>query len=132
MKTREELQALRERAKAALAVRDNEGGPRVVVAMGTCGIAAGAREVMTALLEDLAQRGLTQVTVSQTGCMGLCDREPVVEIHTPGQATVTYGRVTPQVMRRIVADQIVNEQVVTEYVIATGTLAGAPDGSGAG
>jgi NADP-reducing hydrogenase subunit HndB len=132
VKTREELQALRERARAALAVRDSEGGPRVVVAMGTCGIAAGAREVMTALLEDLAQRGLSDVTVSQTGCKGLCDREPVVEVHTQGQPMVTYGHVTPQVMRRIIADQIVNGQVVSEYVIATGAPVGATDGSGAG
>lgn len=119
MKTREELQALRERAKAALAVRDSESGARVVVAMGTCGIACGAREVMTALLEELAQRGLSDVTVSQTGCKGFCDKEPIVEVHMPGHPVVTYGRVTPQVMRRIVADQIVNGQVVTEYAIMT-------------
>ena len=119
MKTREELQALRERARAALAARDAQGGPRVVVAMGTCGIAAGAREVLTALLEELAQRGLTEVTVLQTGCKGLCDREPVVEVHCPDMPVVTYGAVTPQVMRRIIAEQIVNGQVVTEYAIAT-------------
>ena len=124
MKTREELQALRERAKAALAVRETQGGPRVVIAMGTCGIAAGAREVMSALLEELAARGLNDVTVSQTGCKGLCDKEPVVEVHTPGAACVTYGHVTGPVMRRIVADQIVNGQVVAEYAIATGSEAG--------
>jgi len=123
VKTREELQALRERARAALAVRDSEGGMRVVVAMGTCGIACGAREVMSALLEELAQRGLNDVTVSQTGCKGFCDKEPVVEVHTPGLPAVTYGHVTPQVMRRIVADQIVNGQVVSEYAIATGSEA---------
>lgn len=117
MKTREELKALRERAKAALAVRDQEGGPRVVIAMGTCGIAAGARDVMATLLEDLAQRGLNDVTVCQTGCKGLCDREPMVEVHMPGASVVTYGNVTPQIMRRIVADQIVNGQVVAEYAI---------------
>ncbi|MCE5218310.1 (2Fe-2S) ferredoxin domain-containing protein [bacterium] len=124
MKTREELQALRERAKAALAVRDNEGQARVVIAMGTCGIAAGAREVMTALLDELAQRGLTNVTVSQTGCKGLCDKEPVVEVHSPGCPVVTYGHVTGPIIRRIVADQIVNGQVVREYAIMTGSEAG--------
>ena len=123
MKTREELQALRERARAALAVRDSEGATRVVVAMGTCGIASGAREVMSALLEELALRGLDQVIVSQTGCKGFCDKEPVVEVHTPGLPPVTYGHVTPQVMRRIVADQIVNGRVVSEYAIATGSEA---------
>ena len=123
MKTREELQALRERAKAAIAVRDSQGGPRVVIAMGTCGIGAGAREVLSALLEELAARGLNDVTVSQTGCKGLCDKEPVVEVHMPEMPTVTYGLVTPQIMRRIVADQIVNGQIVTEYAIATGSEA---------
>jgi len=123
VKTREELQALRESAKAALAVRDQSGGPRVVIAMGTCGIGAGAREVMSALLEDLAGRGLAEVTVSQTGCMGLCDREPLVQVFCPGQPSVTYGPVTPAVMRRIVADHLVNGQVVQEYCIATGSEA---------
>jgi (2Fe-2S) ferredoxin len=123
VKTREELQALRERAKAALAVRDQEGGARVVIAMGTCGIGAGAREVMTALLDKLAQRGLAQVTISQTGCKGLCDQEPVVEVRTPGAPAVTYGHVTPHVMRRIVADHLVNGQVVSEYAIATASEA---------
>jgi len=119
VKTREELKALRERAKAALAVREREGGARVVFAMGTCGIGAGAREAMTALLEELAQRGLAQVTVAQTGCKGLCDQEPVVEVRTPGCPAVTYGHVTPHVMRRIVADHLVNGQVVSEYAIGT-------------
>jgi (2Fe-2S) ferredoxin len=123
VKTREELQALRERAKAALAVRDQQGGARVVIAMGTCGIAAGAREVMSSLLEELAQRGLSEVSVSQTGCKGLCDREPLVEVCTPGLPAVTYGAVNPQIMRRIVADHIVNGQVVAEYAIATGSEA---------
>jgi NADP-reducing hydrogenase subunit HndB len=124
VKSREELQAIRERAKAALSVRDSQSGARIVIAMGTCGIAAGARDVMTALLEELSQRGLNEVTVSQTGCKGLCDKEPVVEVHTAGCPVVTYGGVTPQVMRRIVAEQIVNGQVVAEYAIATAPEAG--------
>lgn len=119
MKSREELQAIRERARAELAVRESDGNPRIVVAMGTCGIAAGARETMSALLDELAQRDLNQVSVTQTGCKGLCDREPVVEVHVPGQAVVTYGGVTPSVMRRIVAEQIVNGHVVSEYVIGS-------------
>ena len=123
MKTREELQALRESAKAALTVRDQSGGLRVVIAMGTCGIGAGAREVMAALLEDHASRGQAEVTVSQTGCMGLCDREPLVQVFCPGEPSVTYGPVTPAVMRRIVADHLVNGQVVNEYCIATGSEA---------
>ncbi len=123
MKTREELRALRERARAALAVRDQPGKSRVVVAMGTCGIAAGAREVMTALLEELAQRGLTEVTVSQTGCMGLCDREPMVEVRTASLPPVTYGPVTPALMRRIVAEHLVNGRAVQECALTVGSEA---------
>jgi len=121
VKSREELQAIRERAKAALAVRDSEGGPRVVVAMGTCGIAAGAREIMSALLDELSNRGLTDVSVTQTGCRGLCDREPMVDVVMPGKGAVTYCRLTPQAMRRIVADHVVNGQVVAEYAIGAGS-----------
>jgi (2Fe-2S) ferredoxin len=123
VKTREELRALRERAQAALAVRDQPGKSRVVVAMGTCGIAAGAREVMAALLDELAQRGLTEVIVSQTGCKGLCDREPIVEVRTADLPPVTYGPVSPALMRRIVAEHIVNGRVVQEYVLTVGSEA---------
>lgn len=120
MKTREELQALRQRAKAALAVRDQQSEARVVVAMGTCGIAAGARDTLSALLEELASRGLTNVAVQQTGCMGMCNREPVVQVFMHGQPPVTYGDVTPGVIRRIVAEQIVNGRPLNEYAVATG------------
>jgi len=123
VKTREELKALRERARAALAVREAAGGPRVVIAMGTCGIAAGAREVMSALLEELAERGLSHVSVSQTGCKGLCDKEPIVEVHPSQGSSATYGRVTPDVMRRIVVEHVVDGQVIADHVIATGTEA---------
>ena len=117
MKTREELRALRERAKAALSVRDSEGGPRIVVAMGTCGIAAGAREIMSALIDELSTRELSDVTISQTGCKGLCDKEPMVEVHTAELPATTYCGLTPQAMRRIVAEHIVNGQVVGDYAI---------------
>jgi NADP-reducing hydrogenase subunit HndB len=123
LKTREELKALRERARAALAVRDREGGARVIIAMGTCGIAAGAREVMSALLEELAERGLSHVAVSQTGCKGLCDKEPIVEVQASQGPSATYGRVTPDIIRQIVAEHIVDGEVVADHVIATGTEA---------
>jgi len=119
VKSREELHAIRERARAALAVRESGGGARVVVAMGTCGIAAGAREAMPALLDELDTRGVTTVTVSQTGCKGRCDAEPMVEVHDEDGAVVTYGRVTPEVMRRIVAEHVVGKQVVADYVVST-------------
>jgi NADP-reducing hydrogenase subunit HndB len=117
------LRQLRERAKASLSVRGTESGPKVTIAMGTCGIAAGAREVLSSLLEELEQRGLENVTITQTGCKGLCDREPLVEVQVPGGPDVTYGSVTPAIMRRIVADHIVNGHVVNEYAVAIGSEA---------
>jgi NADP-reducing hydrogenase subunit HndB len=119
MKTPEDLKALRERAQAALAVRKEEEQARVVVAMGTCGIAAGAREVMAAMMEELAERGLYQVKIAQTACKGLCDKEPMVEVHLPGKPAVTYANVTPAAARRLIAEHVVNGQIVADYALAT-------------
>lgn len=123
MRTREELRALRERAKAALSLREAQAGARVVIAMGTCGIAAGAREVMSALLEELAERELTDVVISQTGCKGFCDKEPMVDVRTSDGPSAIYGRVTPDIVRQIVADHIVGRRVLSSHVIATQTEA---------
>ncbi|NSW57041.1 MAG: (2Fe-2S) ferredoxin domain-containing protein [Armatimonadetes bacterium] len=121
MKSVQELRELRERTKAALAVRDREGGPRIVVCMGTCGIAAGARDVLRSLLEELERQGRDDVTITQTGCKGLCEREPMIEVLIPGSAPVTYGSVTPDVVKQIVDDHIIKGQVVSEYAIAIGS-----------
>lgn len=121
MKSREELKEIRERARAALALREGGQGPRVVVAMGTCGIAAGAREVMSALLDEMSNRGLDNVTVSQTGCKGMCSAEPMLEVHCPGAPVVTYGRLSADSARRVVAEHLVDNRVVEDLVVATRT-----------
>ena len=91
---------------------------RVLVGMATCGIAAGARPVLNAFVEEIAKRGLTNdITVTQTGCIGICQYEPVVEIEVPGQDKVTYVKVAPEMVPRIVNDHLVNKNVVTEYTI---------------
>ncbi len=119
MKSLKELDQIREKALEMTRVRQGQGLVKIVVGMGTCGIAAGAREVMAALLDELKSRNLTSVTVSQTGCVGLCDREPLVDVIKAGQPRVTYGRVTPEVARRIVATHVVNDQILGDWVIAT-------------
>jgi len=91
--------------------------------MGTCGIAAGAREIMSALIDELAARELSDVTISQTGCKGLCDREPMIEVHATDMPVTTYCGLTPQAVRRIVADHIVNGQVVTDYAVGASSEA---------
>ena len=117
MKTLEDLKRIREQAQQALKVREGDQGCKVVVAMGTCGIASGAREVMAAVLDELEKRGITDVTVTQTGCKGLCDREPTVDVFKAGQQPVTYGFVTPEKARTIVAEHVINDKILDEWVI---------------
>ncbi|HEY3314575.1 MAG TPA: (2Fe-2S) ferredoxin domain-containing protein [Bacillota bacterium] len=119
MKSLKDLDRIRGKALEMTRVRQGQGLVKLVVGMGTCGIAAGARDVMAAILDELQKRNLTAVTVSQTGCVGLCDREPLVDVIKSGEPRVTYGRVTPEVARRIVAEHIVNDQILGEWVIAT-------------
>ena len=90
---------------------------RVLVGMATCGIAAGARPVLNAFLEEVAKRELKNVTVSQTGCIGVCRLEPIVEVYVPGQEKVTYVKMTPDKVASIVSEHLVNGRVVTEYTI---------------
>jgi len=118
MKTIEELNAIREKAKADMTVReDNAEVIRVVVGMATCGIAAGARPVLTGFIEEVARRKLTNIAVSQTGCIGMCQYEPIVEVIEQGKEKVTYVRMTAERVARIVNDHLVNGNIVTEFTV---------------
>ena len=118
MKSLEELKAIREKMKKQMDLRDNDDNDiRVVVGMATCGIAAGARPVMTAFLEEIEKRGLQNVTVSQTGCIGVCRLEPIVEVFLPGQEKVTYVKMKPEMVATVVEQHLVNHNVVTDYTI---------------
>ena len=118
MKSLEELKAIREKMKRQMDLReDNESNIRVVVGMATCGIAAGARPVMTAFLDEIERRGLTNVTVSQTGCIGVCRLEPIAEVFVPGEEKVTYVRLRPEMIPAIVEQHLVNHNVVQDYTI---------------
>ena len=81
------------------------------------GIAAGARPVLTAFLEEVEKRGLKNVSVSQTGCIGVCRLEPIVEVYVPGQEKVTYVKMTPDKVPSIVSEHLVNGRVITDYTI---------------
>ena len=120
MKSLEELRAIKEKMKASVNDRnDNSDKIRVVIGMATCGIAAGARPVMTAFLDEIAKRGLENVTVSQTGCIGMCKLEPLVDVFLPGEEKVTYIKMTPEKAVRVVNDHIVNKNIVSEYTIGS-------------
>ncbi len=120
MKTLAELQAIRDKAREKMTVRgNNEEAIRVVVGMATCGIAAGARPVLNAFVDEVAKRHLNNVTVTQTGCIGMCQLEPIVEVYAPGKEKVTYAKVSPEKVARIVADHLVNGNVVAEYTVGS-------------
>lgn len=119
MKSMAELEAIRQRTLQRINLRkeDESENIRVVVGMATCGIAAGARPVMMKFMEEINTRGLKEVTVSQTGCIGMCRLEPMVDVYLPGQEKVTYVHMTPDKVGRVVAEHIVNGRPVAEYTI---------------
>lgn len=118
MKSLAELQAIRDKMRRQIDLRDSgDDRIRVVVGMATCGIAAGARPVLEAFLEEVNKRELKDVTVTQTGCIGVCRLEPIAEVYVPGEEKVTYVKLKPEMVPKIVADHLVNRQVVTEYTI---------------
>ena len=119
MKTLEDLRKIKEQALESMKVRESGSSCKVVVAMGTCGIAAGAREVMAAILDEMDKRGLTDITVTQTGCKGLCEQEPMLDICKAGQPAITYGYITPEKARTIVAQHLVNNSIVGDWVVKT-------------
>ncbi len=116
MKTLADLHALRDKLKADLKLR-NTSGTKIIVGMGTCGIAAGAREVMSAILDELAMRRLHDVQVQQTGCIGMCEKEVLVDVIRPGEPRITYGKVKREDVRRIIADHVVNGRIVEDLVV---------------
>ena len=118
MKSLAELQAIRDKARAQVEIRENhDNAVRVLVGMATCGIAAGARPVLTALVDEVAKRGLQNVTVTQTGCIGMCEKEVLVDVVRPGEARITYGKVTPEDVPKIIAEHVVNGHIVEELVV---------------
>jgi len=118
MKSLAELQAIRDKTRNQVILRENnDNAIRVLVGMATCGIAAGARPVLAALVDEVAKRGLANVTVTQTGCIGICQFEPVIEVVAPGQEKITYVHMTPEKAVRVVNNHLVNGNVVTEYTI---------------
>lgn len=117
MKSLAELEAIRERALKDMNLRENKGKTRVIVGMATCGIAAGARPVMNAFVEELDKRNIQNVNVTMTGCIGICRLEPIAEVITPDGEKTTYVKLNPEKARRIVVEHLVNGRPVQEYTI---------------
>jgi len=118
MKSLAELAAIREKMQNKVVIREGMGTTRVVVGMATCGIAAGARPVLNAFVEGVTKNGLTDtVAVTQTGCIGICQYEPVVEIFEEGKDKVTYVKLDAQKAAEIVEKHLKGGKVVEEYTI---------------
>lgn len=119
MKSLAELQAIKDKMKDKVALREGTNAKRVVVGMATCGIAAGARPVLNKFVEEVNNAGLLgSVTVLQTGCIGICQYEPVVEVFEAGKEKTTYVKMTPEKVSRVVEEHLKGGKVVGEYTIA--------------
>jgi NADP-reducing hydrogenase subunit HndB len=117
MKSIAELEEIRRKTLDEIKMRTNKDGMRVVVGMATCGIAAGARPVMNAFVEELAKRNLSDVSVTMTGCIGVCRLEPIVEVFNADGTKVTYVKMTPEKAARVVTEHIVNGRVCQDLTI---------------
>ena len=122
MKSLAELQAIKDRMKDKVVLRDGMESVRVVVGMATCGIAAGARPVLNAFVEGINKEGLAdKVTVTQTGCIGICQYEPVVEVFEAGKEKVTYVKMTPEKADEVIQKHLKGGEVVSDYTIGAVT-----------
>ena len=122
MKSLKELDEIRKRTLDSVGLRkDRSSGARVVVGMGTCGIASGARGILLAFVEEARLRNITDMTVVQTGCIGACRLEPMAEVFMPGHEKVTYVSLTPDKVRKIITEHIINNKIVDDYTIGSAT-----------
>lgn len=123
MKSLAELAAIREKMKDKVVIRTGSNETRVVVGMATCGIAAGARPVLSTFVEEVSKEDLAdRVSVTQTGCIGICQFEPVVEIFEADKEKTTYVKMTPEKAKRVVAEHLVGGKVVAEYTIGNSKI----------
>lgn len=115
--TLDDLRKLRDEKQKAMDKRDpSNKDMQIIVGMGTCGIAAGAKDTFNAIIEELDAKGITNVLVRQTGCMGLCHSEPTVEVVVPDMPIVIYGNVNADIGRKIVDEHIINKRLVDNHI----------------
>jgi len=117
IKSLEDLKKAREEALKKRDLKASSGTVQVIVGMGTCGIAAGARDTMKSILDTIEKDSINGIIVTQTGCIGLCEKEPIVQVVIGDAAKVTYGKVTPDVAKKILLEHVGNGKVVTDHVL---------------
>ncbi len=117
----EDLDRISEEVRRTTLLREGAGKAKITVHMGTCGIAAGAREIMNTLLAEIAQRNIEDVIVTTSGCAGLCSKEPMATVELKGEAPVKYIELTPEKIRKILAEHVLGGKIVKEYALAIGS-----------
>ena len=117
IKSLEDLKRAREEALKKREMKASSGTVQVIVGMGTCGIAAGARDTMKAILDTIEKDSMNGIVVTQTGCIGLCEKEPIVQVVVGEAAKVTYGKVNPDVAKKILKEHVGNGIVVTDHIL---------------
>ena len=117
----QDLERIRDKARALATIRDSEGRAKVTVHMGTCGIAAGARDVMDALLDEMKAKDVMDVIVTTSGCAGFCNREPMATVELKDQPPVKYVDLTPEKIRKILVEHVLGGQIVVKYALALGS-----------
>ena len=117
MKSLAELKELRNKVQKEMKKRDQGTRAEIIVGMGTCGIAAGARDILKAVLAEIEKRDL-DVRVTQTGCIGMCEKEPLIDVKLPGKEKITYGNLSEADVQKIISEHVVNGNIVTDLVIA--------------
>lgn len=117
MKSLEELKDLRQKVQREMDARDNSEKPKIIIGMGTCGIAAGAREILKAVMEEIKKRDI-KATVTQTGCIGMCEKEPLMDVKLPDDERITYGNLEPSDVKQIIVEHVINGNIVQDKVIA--------------
>lgn len=116
-----DLEKIREKVRRTAILRQGKARAKVTVHMGTCGIAAGAREIMTALLKEIAKKKAKDVIVTTSGCAGLCSREPMATVEIVDKPPVKYADLTVEKIRKILAEHVLKGKIVTEYALALGS-----------
>jgi len=117
----EDLDRISEEVRRTTLLREGAGRAKITVHMGTCGIAAGAREIMNTLLAEIAQRNIEDVIVTTSGCAGLCSKEPMATVELKGEAPVKYIELTPEKIRKILSEHVLGGNIVEEYALAIGS-----------
>lgn len=117
----EDLEKISQRVKKTVLLRDGAGRAKITVHMGTCGIAAGARKIMNALMEAIEEKDISDVILTSSGCAGLCSKEPMATVELKDEAPVKYVDLTPEKIRKILDEHIIGGKIVEEYALARGS-----------